>query len=82
MDHSDHLDVVLPADCVAERLRVDYGAPFIFDAFDSRPDSGGNVFQPAAEEAIDGDDDSVAGLQEVDEGRFHAGGAVPDTGRG
>ena len=62
VDHADHLDVVLPADCVAEPLRVDHGAPFVFDALDSHPDSGGNVLQPTPEEAVDRNDEGVAGL--------------------
>ena len=55
--------------------RVDGAAPLEVDAHDLGAHAGGDVAHALAEQAVDADDDHVAGLDEVDEGGLHAAGA-------
>ena len=60
---------------VEDPLDVDRLAPLVLDRDDLGAAAGGDVAHPLAEEAVDRDDHDVAGVDGVDEGRLHAGGA-------
>ena len=52
----------------------DVGAPFRFDGCHITAATGGDIRYPAAEIAVDTDDNSVPRFNHVDEGSFHASG--------
>ena len=57
----------------SDPLDVDRLAPLVVDAHDLGAVPAGDVDHALAEEAVDGDDDDVAGRDGVDEGGLHAG---------
>ena len=61
---------------------VDRLAPLGVDADDLSTVTARHFAHPLAEDAVDADDDRVAGTDEVDEGRLHACGAGSAHGKG
>ena len=61
---------------------VDRLAPLGVDTDDVGAVAGGDLAHPFAEDPVDAHHDRVARVDEVDEGRLHAGGAGPAHGKG
>ena len=75
--------IIAGAGCADEQpVRVDRLAPLGVDADDLGTVAARDLAHPLAEDAVDADDDRVAGPDEVDEGRLHAGGAGSAHGKG
>ena len=58
-----------------QRVVGDVLAPVGLDLDHGGAEAAGDLHQPAAEEAVDADDDRVAGLEQVGEAALHARGA-------
>ncbi len=69
-------------DGVDDGLLIEDGSPGGFDFFDDGAAAFGDVDHASAEDAVDADEDFVAGFDEVDEEGFHAGGACAGDGEG
>ena len=71
-----------PSECLGDPFRVDPGAPFAFHDVHFRAQTGGDLYDPPAEHAVDGHQSPIRRFQQIDQARLHAGHAGAGEGEG